>query len=186
MTAAPRPSPLDPRPSPSSRISPPAIIAAACIVPAVLDALQTYMQNRLVGQPASWGNIIFSGMEWLFLGALAPITYALARRFPLRRETLVRTLGIHLLGALLLCIAWASLGVALRYVLHMVRPRQRLGLHLISWTLTSIPWSVFMYFAMLGSIYAFFYFAEARQREAQAAKLSAQLAESRLGALRMQ
>jgi LytS/YehU family sensor histidine kinase len=43
-----------------------------------------------------------------------------------------------------------------------------------------------MYFAMLGSMHAFIYFTEARQREAQAARLAAQLAESRLGALRMQ
>src|SRR5262249_8504411 len=56
----------------------------------------------------------------------------------------------------------------------------------MSWTLTTIPWSVFMYFALLGSVYAFTYFVEAREREAQAARLSAQLAEARLGALRMQ
>src|SRR6185295_8396797 len=106
----------------TSRLSPRAIIAAACIVPAILDALQTYMQNRLIGQPASWGSIIFSGMEWLFLGALTPITYALARRFPLRRETARRTFAIHVLGALAMCVSWASLGVALRYVLGMVGP----------------------------------------------------------------
>jgi LytS/YehU family sensor histidine kinase len=43
-----------------------------------------------------------------------------------------------------------------------------------------------MYFAVLGSIYSFMYFTEAREREAQSARLSAQLAEARLGALRMQ
>src|SRR6185503_18656561 len=120
------------------------IIAAACIVPAVLDALQTYMQSKLGQQRASWGNIIFSGTEWLFLGALTPITYALARRFPLRRETFGRTLGVHVLGALTLCVGWASAGVALRYALGMVGPNARLAPHLVSWTLTSLPWSVFM------------------------------------------
>ena len=69
------------------------IIPAACIVPAVLDAFQTYMQGRLGDQPngTSWENVIFSGTEWLFLGALTPITYQLAKRFPIRRETLGRT-----------------------------------------------------------------------------------------------
>jgi two-component system, LytTR family, sensor kinase len=162
------------------------IIAAACLVPAVLDAFQAYMQARLRGGQVQWDDVVFSGIEWLFLGALTPIAYVLARRFPLGRHSFRRTLGIHLLGALLLCVAWASLGVALRYVLGMVRPGVALGSHMASWMLTSLPWSVFMYFTVLGSVYAFIYFSEARRREAQAARLAAQLAESRLGALRMQ
>jgi LytS/YehU family sensor histidine kinase len=43
-----------------------------------------------------------------------------------------------------------------------------------------------MYFTVLGCVHAFTYFVEARERETQAARLAAQLAESRLGALRMQ
>jgi len=162
------------------------IIPAACVVPAVLDAFQTYMQGK-IGRPygTSWDNVIFSGTEWLFLGALTPITYQLAKRFPITRETLRRTLGVHLVGALLLCLGWATAGVALRYVLGMV-PARALAGNFASWLLTSLPWSVFMYFAVLGSIYSFMYFTEAREREAQSARLSAQLAEARLGALRMQ
>ena len=162
------------------------IIPAACVVPAVLDAFQTYMQGK-IGRPygTSWDNVIFSGTEWLFLGALTPITYQLAKRFPITRETLRRTLGVHVIGALLLCLGWATAGVALRYVLGMV-PARALAGNFASWLLTSLPWSVFMYFAVLGSIYSFMYFTEAREREAQSARLSAQLAEARLGALRMQ
>ncbi|OLE54667.1 MAG: hypothetical protein AUG51_07210 [Acidobacteria bacterium 13_1_20CM_3_53_8] len=43
-----------------------------------------------------------------------------------------------------------------------------------------------MYFAVLGCIYAFSYYREARERESQQARLAAQLAEARLSALRMQ
>jgi LytS/YehU family sensor histidine kinase len=43
-----------------------------------------------------------------------------------------------------------------------------------------------MYFAVLGCVYAFSYFTKAQEREAHAARLTAQLAEARLGALRMQ
>lgn len=162
------------------------IIPAACVVPAVLDALQTYMQGRLLGaRYVGVAQIIFSGTEWLFLGALTPITYYIAKRFPIRRETLRRTIAIHVVGSLLLCVGWASAGVALRYVLGIVDAKH-LATNFASWVLTSVPWSVFMYFAMLGSMYAFIYFSEARQREAQASKLAAQLAEARLGALRMQ
>ncbi len=163
------------------------IIAAACLVPAVLDALQTYMQGVLLDdRPASWGSIAFSGGEWIFLGALTPIVYYLARRFPLRRRTLARTLAVHFAGSLVLCAGWAGAGIAMRVAFGLMRRGSPVGPQLASWMLTTLPYSVFMYFTVLGCVYAFMYFVEAREREAQAARLAAQLAESRLGALRMQ
>lgn len=157
------------------------LISAACLVPAVLDALQTYFQARLNGESARWQDLVFQGAEWLFLGALLPITYHLGKRFPLRREQWKRTLVAHIAGALALCIGWATLGVLLGGLLA----RYPAG-NYVSWILTTIPWSVFMYFTVLGCVYAVSYFTEAREREAHASRLSAQLAEARLGALRMQ
>ncbi|HTE43754.1 MAG TPA: histidine kinase [Gemmatimonadaceae bacterium] len=163
------------------------LISAACVVPAVLDALQMYMQGRLArATTVSWNDIIFSGTEWLFLGALTPITYYLARRFPLRRETAGRTFAVHAVGSLTLCVGWASAGMLLRLALGTTDEHRTLPRQFVSWILTSIPWSVFMYFAVLGCVYAFLYFSEAREREAQTARLAAQLAEARLGALRTQ
>jgi two-component system, LytTR family, sensor kinase len=157
------------------------LIAAACIVPAALDALQTYFQARLSGEPVRWQALVFQGTEWLFLGALTPITYYLGQRVPLRRDRWKRALAVHLAGAALLCVAWASLGVALGYALG----RYPAG-NYVSWVLTTIPWSVFMYFTVLGCVHAFTYFFEARDREAHASRLAAQLAQARLDALRMQ
>jgi two-component system LytT family sensor kinase len=162
------------------------LIPIACVVPAVLDALQAYMQAKLDGRAARWEDVVFQGTEWLFLGALTPITYYLGRTFPLRRERLVRTLGVHLLGALGLCFGWASLGVLLGLALNRYPAQGNLPHDYASWFLTTIPWSVFMYFTVLGCVYAFSYFVEAREREAHASRLAAQLAEARLGALRMQ
>jgi two-component system, LytTR family, sensor kinase len=162
------------------------LIAAACVVPAILDALQAYGQARLDGQPTRWKDVIFQGTEWLFLGALTPITYYLGRRFPLRRERWAGTLAIHVLGALSLCFGWASLGVLLGLALNRYPAQGNLPHDYASWFLTTIPWSVFMYFTVLGCVYAFSYFVEAREREAHASRLAAQLAEARLGALRMQ
>jgi two-component system LytT family sensor kinase len=161
------------------------LISAACLVPAVLDALQTYIKQLGNRNGISWGDVMFSGSEWLFLGALTPIAYYLARHVPLRRDTIGKTLLVHAGGALLLCVGWAGAGVALRYALGL-QWDTTLGKQLTSWVLTSLPWSVFMYFTVLGCVYAFMYFSEAREQEAQATRLSAQLAEARLGALRMQ
>ena len=164
------------------------LLAAACVVPAVLDAFQTYLQGLLGddGDRPSWRFILWQGTEWLILGALTSITYYLGRRFPLRRPHLARNLVVHLAGALVLCIGWAAAGASLRLALGLNPSRGQTGAYFASWMLTSLPWSVFMYFTVLGSVHAFGYFFEAREREAQAARLSAQLAEARLGALQMQ
>ena len=162
------------------------IVSAACLVPAALDVLQQYFNTVLTGDHASWRGLVFQGSEWIFLGALTPITFVLARRFPLRGEHLARNVGVHLGGALLLCIGWASLGVTLRTLLGISPRGMTLTEHVAWWMLTSLPWSVFMYFAVLGCVHAFTYYVEARDREALTARLSAQVAEARLDALRMQ
>jgi signal transduction histidine kinase len=162
------------------------LIAGACLVPAILDAFKSYVNSRLSGHGADWGDVIFAGSEWLFLGALTPITYVLARRYPLRREAIGRTVAAHFAGAFALCIGWASLGVLLGLLLNRYPAQGNLPRDYVSWLLTSLPWSVFMYFTVLGCVYAFTYYQEAREREAQQARLAAQLAEARLGALRMQ
>ena len=163
------------------------LIAAACLVPAFLDALKSFLNSKFVGNGrVDWRDVAFSGSEWLFLGGLTPIAYVLARRFPLKQEKRSRNLGIHFLGSLLLCFGWASLGIILGIVLGRYPAREDLGRSYISWLLTSLPWSVFMYFTVLGCVYAFSYYQEARERETREARLAAQLSEAKLGALRMQ
>jgi signal transduction histidine kinase len=163
------------------------LIAAACVVPALLDALQTYAKSRFDGRPGvDWGDVVFQGAEWLFLGALTPITYSLGRRFPLRRPHLARSIRAHVIGALLLCVGWAAAGEGLRWVLGTNSRQGSPSRDLASWMLISLPWSVFMYFTVLGCMHAFAYFNEARERQSQADRLAAQLAEARLGALRQQ
>jgi two-component system, LytTR family, sensor kinase len=54
------------------------------------------------------------------------------------------------------------------------------------WFLTSLPFGFAVYFAVLATEHAFRFLLESRQSETQAARLAAQLAEARLGALRMQ
>jgi signal transduction histidine kinase len=163
------------------------LIAAASFVPALLNAFTSYMNSRFVGRGrADWGAVVFVAAEWLVFGALTPITYVLARRYPLRREAIGRTIVAHLTGALVVCVGWASLGVLLALLLNRRPPQERLLRYYIGWVLTNLPGSVFLYFTVLGCVYAFSYYREARERESQQARLAAQLAEARLGALRMQ
>jgi LytS/YehU family sensor histidine kinase len=92
----------------------------------------------------------------------------------------------HAAGAIALCVGWASLGILLGWLLDHYPWRGELIRDYAEWVLTSLPWSVFMYFTVLGCVYAFSYHREARERESQQARLAAQLAEARLSALRMQ
>lgn len=156
-------------------------------MPALLDAGQMWLKEALDSNPGvNWGYVAFQGMEWLFLGALTPIAWYLARAFPVDRSSWKRALVAHGAGALVLCAGWATLGMALGLWLDHWVAEGPLGRAYANWLLTSIPWSVFMYFTVLGCVYAFSYYHEAREREVQTAVLGAQLSEARLGALRMQ
>ena len=157
-------------------------IAAACLIAGALDVLQMRLQGT-----TSWSTLLFQGAEWILLMLLTPITYYLGRRYPLRRGQLRRTLPIHFAGALLLCFGWATFGIIIRRALRAWGPNENPFLvDWGNWLLTSLPWSFFLYFAVLGCVYAFTYYVEARDREAQAERLNAQLADARLSALRMQ
>jgi two-component system LytT family sensor kinase len=169
------------------RKSPPLwlIIAAASLVPASLNTFTAYLNSRVTGR-TNWADTFFAASLWLVFGTLTPIPYVLARRFPLRREGIVRTLSAHLAGALVMSLCWTSAGVLLSLPLIRRPPQVPFLRFYASSVLTNLSLCVFLYFAVLGCIYAFSYYREARERESQQARLAAQLAEARLSALRMQ
>lgn len=172
--------------TPAARRRPPvwALVSAAWLGPAILAAFQAYVQGRIGNrEPATWREILWEGGDWLLYALLTPAVFWLARRFPLARGTIARHLPVHLLGAVLLCAAWAGGGVLLSWAMFRSTPY---GGGAVGWFFTSLPFGVAVYFAVLGVEHAAFYFVEARERETHAARLSAQLAEARLGALRMQ
>jgi two-component system LytT family sensor kinase len=163
------------------------LFAAAWLVPATLEGFETYMQGMVAGQgPASWRSVVWQGSDWLIVAALSPLIFLLGRKLPLQRPRLGLKLLIHFGAALLLCVVWASAGAWVAWLVRAAPPQASRLRFLLSWLLTTLPWGVFMYFAMLGIGLGISFFLEAREREAHAARLAAQLAEARLGALRMQ
>lgn len=160
-------------------------IPLAILLPALLDGLQQYVRGRMFGG-LQWRQVAFHACEWLLFGALTPIVYVLGRRFPLSPLRWGRTVLAHTVGSLLLCIGGASLGIALGTLLNTYPAIGPVRESLPRWFLISLPYAVSMYFTELVCIYAVAYFVQARIREAQASRLAAQLAESRLDALRAQ
>lgn len=151
-----------------------ALVSLAWVVPGALAAFELYARAHLEHwQGVTWRDFVFDGVDWGLYGILTPAVFYLGRRFPVARGRLGTSLPIHLLGALLLCVAWASLGTVVRHLL------QAGSEPLLGWILTTLPFGVAVYFAMLGIEHATTYFS-------QSARLSAQLADARLAALRMQ
>ena len=162
------------------------LIAVACVVPAVLDGALTYVKGSLSGRTPPWEEVFWQANEWLILGALTPLVYWLARSYPIRPPLRARNILAHVGGALALCVGWSTAGAVTRWVLGIGPSDAPRMAYLTGWLLTTIPWGTFMYFTTLGCMYAFAYFVEAKEREAQAARLAAQIAQAKLGALQMQ
>lgn len=163
-----------------------ALVSAAWVAPAILAAFQAYAEMRWGNwTDGTWRDIAFQGADWLLYALLTPIVFALGRRFPLHRDRLTRAVPIHFAASIGLCLAWAAGGTLLR---HLLFPpgNQSLARELAGWFLTSLPFGVAVYFAVLGVAHAAAYFLEAREAATRSALLSAQLAEARLDALRMQ
>jgi len=157
------------------------LVSAAWLGPAILAADQAYVQARLANEPPSWPHVAWQGGDWLIYALLTPAVFWLARRYPFQLNA--RRVGVHVAAAVLLCAAWSSTGIALSLLLLHSTPY---GSSMAGWFLTSLPFGVAVYFAVLSVEHAMFYFYEARRRETEAARLAAQLADARLGALRMQ
>jgi two-component system, LytTR family, sensor kinase len=161
-------------------------VSIAWVVPATLAALQSFAQHRLNNWDGDvWKDVLFGFFDWLLYGFLTPIVFHFARRYPLVSGTLVRRLPLHLAASWLMCAAWAAGGTVLRALIYPGDDVLTAGSY-IGWFFTSLPFGVAVYFAVLGIEHATRYFAEARERETAAMRLSAQLSEARLGALRMQ
>jgi two-component system, LytTR family, sensor kinase len=162
------------------------LISVGCLVPAVLALFQEYVQARLGGRAPRWQDLVFSASDWLFLAVLTPIPSYFGTRFQFRSERRTLALAAHIVGAVAFCLVWSAFGLGLGWLLHRYPAVGPLWPAYLNWALITTPFSVLMYFGVLGCVYAFAYFVQIQEREAYAERLTAQLAEARLGALRMQ
>jgi signal transduction histidine kinase len=128
------------------------------------------------GNLPSARDLIWQAGDWLIYALLTPAVFWFARRAPLVKGAIARRIPLHLAASILLCGGWAIGGTLLSLALFGNTPY---GGGVLSWFLTSLPFGVAVYFAVLGVEHAVTYFIRARDSEAQ-------LAEARLGALRMQ
>ncbi|HEX9368430.1 MAG TPA: histidine kinase [Vicinamibacterales bacterium] len=175
------------------------LVSAVWIVPAVLATISQVVERRLNGQPpASARDLLWAGGDWLVYAVLTPPIFAASRRWPIARPRVARRALLHLAFALLFCVAWATLGKLLQLLLgFLFRPDEvralvktagdrvwvKLGLDLVGWIFVTLPFGVVVYLSIAGIAHAIRYFFESTDREIQLARVSEQLASTRLAAL---
>jgi signal transduction histidine kinase len=178
------------------------LVAPVWIAPAVLAAVAEIGQRRLHGEaPASTRDLIWAAGDWMVYAFVTPVVFWLTRRWPIARPNLVSRALLHFLFALLFCVVWASSGTLLKMALARTFEPDRfhamvaaagdqvwsqLGAEWLSWILTTLPFGVIVYLCLTGIAHAIQYFVEARDRDLQVARLSAQLSGARLAALQAQ
>ena len=172
------------------------IVSAAWILPAIFAAINRIVQAHLRGwEPATVRDVLFEFGDWLLYALLTPGVFAVSKRWPVVRPQLPRRVSIHLLFAVLFCIAWATSGQILRLVLMLIFARdlmardqfwEQFGLEWLSWIFITLPFGVAVYLCLVGVEHAIRYFVEVREREVQLARLSEQLAGARFAALQAQ
>ena len=163
------------------RRHPPAwvLVSLLWLGPAILAGFEAFLNIRFGGWAGgTWRDILFQSIDWLIYGFLTPAVFALSRRFPLGRGKLARYIPLHFAASILLCGAWAGTGDVLRWLVIPGRHAPTL-VSMVSWFFTSLPFGVAVYWAVLGVERAAHYFVESQEKQDQ-------LAEARLGALRMQ
>ena len=163
------------------------VIAGVWLVPAFLAASETYLFWRLGGRSYPfWRAVMMEGPAWAIYALLTPVVFALGRRLPPRRPHLARNIAAHLAVSLSTGLLYATVATATTMLFTPLPRAMAFGQMVLAWYLSALPLTTLTYFGTLGVGLALDYFAEARRRQVEAAQLAAQLAEARLGALRMQ
>ena len=175
------------------------IVAAVWILPAMFAAIGQVVHRRLNGgPPVPLRDLLWSGGDWLVYAIITPAVFWVAGRWPVTRPHVARRTVLHLVFALLFCVAWALLGKILQFVLAWTFTRDDVkkqiaqagghfwrmaGIDFLHWVFTTIPFGVIVYLCVAGVAHAIRYFVEANERAIQMARLSEQLSSARLSAL---
>jgi LytS/YehU family sensor histidine kinase len=112
--------------------------------------------------------------------------FVLAQRWPLGRGRLLAHGVLHVVAALLFCVAWAGLGAILRMLVDPGAVPDNALRGFLSWLFTTLPFGLAVYFGMVGIEHAIRYFDAARDQEMKMVRLNEQLTSARLLALQAQ
>jgi signal transduction histidine kinase len=172
------------------------------IAPAIFATVSNVAQRRMQGQPMpNIVELLFSGLDWLIYGILAPIIFAVCNRWPVVKPLVRQRILLHTGFAFLTAIAWAVGGkvlqLGLNYTFRRAEFRQFIEgmgddvwrnatLDVVGWIFITLPFGMIVYTCVAVLAHAVRYLSDARDRELQLARVSEQLAGARVAALQAQ
>lgn len=153
-------------------------------------ALSTYLGARQDNVQISWERVLSGYLADFYLwGMLSPLIFLLARRFELRKN-FPRNVLIHLVASIVLSGFVISAAAPLVWYFGYVNTARNPTLAIL-WRNNAFSAYYFhqgltIYWTTLVVAHALYYYRGLRQKEAQTARLTAQLAQAQLQALKMQ
>ncbi len=153
----------------------------------LLFAAQMFVTGRVFGRDAGWWQCVYWGLgDWYEWALLWPLVHWLARRLSLERGRWKSGVLLHLFAGTAIAIAHVAM-CSLLEGLHMAWiGRPWVFNEIFSRTFARFHFNLAVYALFVAGWHAVRLYRQAREREAQAAKLAQQLAEAELAALRMQ
>lgn len=155
----------------------------------VATAVWLYTVSSAQGEQTPFFTTLRYVLPFWYLWALyAPLVVWLSKSYPIERGRLMARSAMHCGIAVVMALVHTGLRFALQPALHELppsSPHSRWDV-LSSLATLELPVHVFIYGAILGGTLFFQYYRRLRERELTATRLSAQLADARMQALRTQ
>jgi len=163
------------------------VLAATAL--GVAAATWLYIMGLVEGEERAFLPTLVLVLPFWYLWALyTPLVVWLSKRYPVERGRIISRSALHCGIAVVLSFAHTGIRFGLQPAIHDLPPSDP---H-THWDLLSslatleLPVHVFLYWAILGGTLLFLYYQRLRERELTTTRLSAQLADARMQALRMQ
>ncbi len=133
-------------------------------------------------------TLLFVLPFWYLWALYAPLVIWLSRRLPIERGRVIARSAMHCGIAVVMSVVHTGTRFALQPALrHAPPPEARSQWDvLLSLTTLELPVHLFIYWAILGGSLLFQYYRRLQQQKLTATRLSAQLSDARMQALRMQ
>ncbi|HTU99301.1 MAG TPA: histidine kinase, partial [Luteitalea sp.] len=159
------------------------LLGAVLVVLSLVTMPQLALQYRMRGVDLPLAEVVFSGFAtWLPFLLLAPAIFSMARRFPLEPGNWRRSFGVHILGSLAVCVAYAGCRWAASHI-PLVDPAPLP----FSWLLVSQFYLAFQSYWVLVAVHqAWHNYKRFRDRALRASQLEARLAKAQLEVLKGQ
>jgi len=166
-------------------------LVIAATVLGVAAAAWLYIIDSLEGEPAPFlRTVAFVIPFWLLWALYAPLVVWLATRYPIERRRVVSRCFAHLGVAVVMSLVHTGARFGLQPGIRDALQADRVGIAswdpLFALAALELPVHLFIYGAIMGVTYIILYYRRLREREFTATRLSAQLADARMQALRMQ